>query len=337
MPTQTARSDGLEDFPVRFDASWTSYDPDDLAAIRAGGAMNGFRDDADSLYFARALDYVKATVYTRLLPLMAGDRLVPTRTDTPPFTESITYSIYDGVGMAKIISNYADDLPRVDVVGKEVSVTVRTIGDSFGYTINDLRIASRNGEGLQARRATRAREEVERKENSLKIKGDAAYGMFGLTNHPNIPVVVATTGDWDAAGTTGDQIAADFTALFDAVVNQSNGRHTPNVFSAPQAQFSAMRSKQIALTGVTVITHLQTLYPEVEFVLAQEFNGAGTGGTDVAFMAERAADNYGYEQVKAFEQYPPQARGLEFVVPCDARTAGVVVERPLAMARMEGV
>lgn len=325
---------------VRFDDAWTAYDPADLAAIRIGGAQVGFNQDADSLYFARALDYVKAVVYSRLLPPLAGDRLVPTATDTPIYAESVSYSIYDTVGFAKIISNYADDLPRVDVVAQEKSVRVRTIGDSYGYTINDLRIAIRDGAGLPTRRADAARAAVERKENSLKIKGDAAYGMFGLTSHPNIGLVVPTTGNWSAAATTGDQIVGDFTKMFDAIVNQSSGTHTPNTFGAPQAQFSAMRSKSTGpatAPGPKVITALQTLYPEVDFILAQEFKGAGTAGADVAFMGERNIENYWYDQVKSFEAYLPQARNLEFVISCDARTAGVIVARPLSAVRMEGV
>ena len=37
-----------------------------------------------------------------------------------------------------------------------------------------------------------------------------------------------------------------------------------------------------------------------------------------------------------FEQFPPQARGLSFVVPCHARIGGVHMHYPLAVAYMDG-
>ena len=58
---------------------------------------------------------------------------------------------------------------------------------------------------------------------------------------------------------------------------------------------------------------------------------------NMMFAAERDVNNYYYDQVMGFTQYPPQARNLEMVVPCEARAAGLIVVRPLAMATMGGL
>jgi hypothetical protein len=330
------RSDGLEDFPARFDDNWTAYDSTDLDAMRIVLPQMGFNFDDNGIYFARALDYVKARTYTRLLPPLSGDRLVPTSTDTPASAQSVTYSIYDSVGMAKIIANYADDLPRADVRGREVSVLVRGIGDSYGYTQQDLRSALATNSNLPGRKADAARSAVARKENSLKIVGDTDYGMYGLTNHPNIPTVAAITGSWATA--TGDQIVADTSALLNAIINQSNGIHTPNVLAMTNQSRSYMFSKRMSGAAQTLAGDaLRAQYPDVEFVVAQELRGKGSAGTDMMVAGQRDIDNYYYDSAMEFTQHPPQARNLEFVVPCEARAAGLVVVRPLSLATMGGL
>jgi hypothetical protein len=332
----TENMDGVAEIPARFDSSWTNYDQQDYESLRTALPTLGVNFDDNGIYFARALDYVKARTYTRLLPEMSGDRLVPTSTDTPASAVSVTYQVYDAVGMAKVIANYADDLPRADVRARELSVIVRGIGDSYGYSQQDLRAALASGSNLPGRKADAARAAVARKENSLKIRGDLDYGMYGLINHPNIPAVAAVTGLWNTA--TGDQIVADVTALVDAVVNQSNGIHTPNVLALSNQSRAQMFSKRMSgAAQLTAGTAIQQQYPNLEIIVAQEFFGVGAGSTNMAFAAERDIDNFYYDQAMPFTQYPPQARNLEMVVPCEARAAGLIVVRPLAMATMGGL
>jgi hypothetical protein len=323
-----ARSDGLEDFPARFDDTWTNYDADDLAAINVALPALGFRADDVGPMVARQLDYVKARVYSRRLPAMSGDLLVPTESDVPEGAETIVTKIFDEIGMAKVIANYADDLPRADVRGREVATPIRSVGDSYGYSQQDLRASAFSGMGLPAMRAEAARRAVEQKSNRIKFQGDPVYGLQGILTHPNVPVVVPTTGNWAAAGTTGDQIVADAIALIEAIPTQSNGIHAATVVGMDNVRMAAARTKRLtADRTITAGQFLQQLYPNVQWVVAQEL------GTTV-FAAERDATNYRYEQVMPFRQYPPQARNLEFVVPCEARTGGVVVNYPLSMAKM---
>lgn len=330
------RADSGFEIPARFDSSWVNYDAQDYESLRNALPTLGVNFDDNGIYFARALDYVKARIYTRLLPPLSGDKLVPTSTDTPSSAVSVSYHVWDTVGMAKIIANYADDLPRADVRARELSVIVRGIGDSYGYNQQDLRAALATGSNLPGRKGDAARAAVARKENSLKIKGDLDYGMYGLINHPNIPTVSPPTGTWSTA--TGDQIVADVTALVNAVINQSSGIHMPNVLAMSNQSRSALFSKRMSGAAQMIAGDaIRAQYPNLEFIVAQEFFGVGAGGTNMAFAAERDIDNYYYDQAMAFTQYPPQARNLEMVIPCEARAAGLIVVRPLSMATMGGL
>ncbi len=312
------------------------YDENDLLAVYSfAPQMGGLRED-ESIFAARQLDYVKATVYERPLPPMSGLSLVPQTSDVPEWAETFTYRIYDAVGMAKIISNYADDLPRADVKGTEMTVRVKDIGDSYGYNIAELRASLATGANLPTRKASAARRAVDVKLNSIALVGDPLYGLYGLTNHPNIGLTVIN-GDW-AGAATADQILDDLDALYNAVRNQSYGTHTPNRLALPSTQFAAIYSKRLTDTGgQTVASFFVAKHPGFQFVDAPELATAGTGGTTLAVMYEFSADNLSMENPMPFNQLPAQARNLEMVVPCLARTAGVTLYYPLALTKAEGV
>jgi len=324
------------DMPVRFDESQVAADPRTLAAVRHALPQLGYHEDDNSVFFAKSLEYTMAQAYERPIPAMAADRIVPTDNETPEWAESVSYTVYDTVGMAKIVSAYADDLPRSDVRGIEKVVPVVTLGDSFGYTTKDLRTAINNRSNLPVLRAVGARTAVARKENSLKVRGDAVHGMFGIVNHPNIPTVTPTTGSWGTA--TGDQMIADIVKAVDALVTQSNGTHTPNRIAVSNITRSRMATKRIGTADTTTVMQLVAqMFPELEVVVVEELKGQGAGGTEVMFISEFSAVNYHYKAVMPFRQHPPQARNLEFVVPCEARTAGLVVMQPLSCVLMGGL
>lgn len=333
--TNNSRSDGLESVPA-FDDRWDSFDHADIQALNIVLPTLGFRADDNGLYFARALDYVKAKTYMRLLPTLAGERLVPVSEDTPASAQSVSFRIYDEVGMAKIVSNYADDLPRADVRAREQSVPVRSIGDSYGYTQQDLRASLATGSNLPGRKADAARLSIVRKENSLMIKGDADYGMFGISNHPNIPTMAATARISNGTA-TGDQMLLDLTTLLNTVINQSNGIHTPNVLAMTNAVRAQLFTKRTSWSNpIFAGEALQAAFPDVEIIVAQELKGLGGSGTDIVIAAQRDQDNFYYDRAMPFTQYPPQARNLEMVVPCEARAAGFILVRPLSVCTLTG-
>ena len=76
--------------------------------------------------------YIKSQTYDRLYPEFTALTLFPVTHEVPEGAETVTYYSYDKTGMAKIISNYATDLPRVDVKGEPTTVPVKSIGDSYG-------------------------------------------------------------------------------------------------------------------------------------------------------------------------------------------------------------
>jgi len=312
------------------------YSEDDLTVLQNAPIIkNNFREDADTIFLARQLDYIRANTYDRQLPAINADRLVPDDTSVPEWAENVWQYAFDMVGMAKVISNYADDLPRADVRATSRMTTVRTLGDSYGYNINELRASRQTGQGLDARKAAAARRAMELKIADIKLRGDANYGLFGLFTHPNLPVLVLTNaGDWTSL--TGDQILANLNQWVVAYQNQVKGTHTPNVLSLAPKAYNAASTKFITgASGLTPITPLQWFrgnYPGIAVENVWEMQLAAVSGTkDLGLLYERSADNISHTYVMPFTQLPPEARNLEIVTDCIARSGGVSIFYPLAL------
>ena len=85
------------------------------ATLSENPAMRFDSAEDAAVFFARELDYIKTQTYDRLYPEFTALQMFPVTHEVPEGAETVTYYSYDKTGMAKIISNYATDLPRVDV------------------------------------------------------------------------------------------------------------------------------------------------------------------------------------------------------------------------------
>lgn len=311
-----------------------NYDEDDLKGVLDFSAtgIHRFNQD-DSVILARQLDYVKAQTYDRKLPPLRGFELFPVSRDTPAWAETITYRSFDIVGIAKIIANYADDLPRADVKGTEVIVPVRTIGDSYGYNVAELTASAALGVNLPGRKALAARTAIEVKMNQIAMVGDPLYGLFGGATHPNIGTTTGITGDWNGTA-TAEQIVADVDILYQAVRLQSKGVHTPNRFALPMTALAAAQRKLLADSGgKSAFTAIREKYPNLQLMDMIELEAGGVTTDSLAIMGEFNETNASTELVMDFTQLAAQARNLELLVPCYARMGGVSVHYPLAFTK----
>ena len=136
-----------------------NYDATDAKVLRNGNvcrSMSGRGMQFDStqeasIFFARELDYIKAQSYDVEYPQMTALSMFPISSEVPEGAETFTYYSYDKIGLAKIINNYATDLPRTDVKGKPTTGYVKSIGDSYGYSVQEMRASRMTGKSLDVR------------------------------------------------------------------------------------------------------------------------------------------------------------------------------------------
>jgi hypothetical protein len=300
-------------------------------------------DANETVFFARELEHIKTRTYDVAYPELKALSLIPVSTEAGPGAESITYRQYDQLGVAKIISNYADDLPRADVKGKEFTAPVRSIGESYGYNIQEIRAASMTGKPLEQRRANAARRANDQLVNKIAFFGDTTSGLGGLLSNPNIPVV-NVPNDGTGSSTkfkdkTPDQILRDLNNFVNGIFSLTNGVESPDTLVMPIDQFTYISSTaRSANSDTTILDYFLKNNPLIKRVeWANELKGAGVAGVDVMIAYKRDPDKLTLEIPQPFEQFPVQEKGLEFVVPCHSRCGGVIVYYPLSIAFGEGI
>lgn len=319
------------------------YDENDLRAILASGNLNNDAADSESVFFAQQLEYIKAKTYDEKLPNLSAMKLFPISTEADPGAESISYESYGGVGVAKLISNYGDDLPRADVKGKKIVVQVHGGGTSYGISTQEIRSAKMKGLPLDARKAIFARRAVDTLINSLAFKGDADKGIVGVLNNPNISSVVPK-GDGTGSSTkwedkTAEQVLRDMNQAVTAIVDITNGVEIPDTIVLPLKQYAYITNTIVPDTGgESIMTNFLKNNPYIKkIVQAVEMKGAGAGKTDVMLVYRKDINAVSLELPLPFTQLAPQYHNLEYRVPCEFRSAGVIVYYPLSMATMAGI
>ena len=315
------------------------YDEADMPAVNqvvaaARSAGQPLREDASPL-FGRLLDYVRSRIYTTQKPPMRAFEMIPIISEAPAWAETITTRSYGLVGVAKIISNYADDLPRADVAGSEQTVRIKDVGDAYGYNVSELRAAEGSGTPLIPRKAEAARRAVDIKVAQLAMVGEAQYNIYGLLNHPNIGTTVGLNGDWTNVATTNDEILSDLFTLGNSIGVQSSDVHQTTMIALAPEDYNETTKRFVADSGgKTIMQVFRENFPDVQVLKVVELTNAGPGGTtNGVIVSERSPENYAFEMPMPFNQLPAQARNLELVVNCLARVAGVQVFYPLAITK----
>ena len=314
------------------------YDANDLRVIEASGRL----DANESVFFARQLEYVKGRTYDVKRANLSALTLFPVSTEIPEGATTHTYRQYDSAGMAKVISNFATDMPRADVTGKEFTGVIRSIGNAYGYNVQEIRSSLFAGTNLESRKALAATRAHQEKINQLAWAGDADHGLPGLLSNSNIPEVTLAadgTGSSKAFSTkTADKIVRDINSLINKIISQSKGIFGANQVWLPVDQYALIATTQNSTASdTTILQFLREVHPGVEFKQVVELDGAGSGSADLMFAVENSIENFALEIPMMIKQYAPQQQGLEFITPVESRFAGVTVYQPLAFAWASGI
>lgn len=305
-------------------------------------------DAAETVFFARELESKAARSYDVIKAPLKAFELFPVDTSDGPGCETISYKQFDQTGIAKIIGNYADDLPRANVKGKEFFAKVKSVGNSYGYSLQEIRaaqFANRPLDQMQANAAARAQRE---KWNRIAFYGDAEYDLQGFLTNVNIPegTVVAGAALGTAWSTkTPDEIIKDVNEMINSVIALTNGAEQVNTVAMPIAQYTLINTTpRSATSDTTILQFLQNSHPGVEFMWANELDSAqlaANGVTrftgDVMMAYRRDPEVVQLKMPVLFETLPVQEKGLEYEIPCHSRIGGVVVRYPLAAVFRDGI
>lgn len=300
-------------------------------------------DAGESAYFDKELTYVKSQTYDVIRKDLKAIGLIPVESDAPSGAEFIEYRSFDAVGVAKIVSDYSTDFPKVDVYAEAKQVKVKSLGDSYGYSIQEIRRAAMvPGTKLDVRRAQAARRAIDELQDKIAWFGDTASGLQGFINHPNMSEYVAAAGasgfkDW--ARKTTDEIMKDVTGILTSASVATNGKEVVDTLILPLELYNILAFTPYGEDkDKTLLTFMRQNFPQLTKVdWVQELVGAGAGGVDRVIAYTRRADKVALQIPQAFEQMPYQLVNMEYKINCHQRTAGVILYYPASAVFVDGL
>lgn len=306
--------------------------------------------DAASVFFARELDHVKAKSYDVQYPELTALNLLPITHEADAGAETVTYYTYDKSGMAKVIDNYSTDLPRADVTGQPSVAQIRSIGTSFGYSVQEMRASRMAGKSLDARKGEAARFQNDNTVNMIAWAGDEAHGILGLLSEgQNIPLYTIPEGENGSTAwvdKTPDEILADVNGMAAQVSRTTKHVERPDTLCIPADAYMDISTRRLGDTGETVLSWILSKSPYIKNIVpASELNHdsketnpfAAANDAGVAFLFKNDENKLSLEIPMPYMQHQLQVKNLETVIPCESRCAGVIVYYPMSCLIAVGV
>jgi hypothetical protein len=334
---------------------------DAVEALVNQGVLLG--DDA-GIFFQRQLEYIQAQSYDVLYPELMARTVFSLNSEGGEGINTITYRSYDKRGETAIIAGKATDLPRGDISGKEYSINVRTLGNAYGYSRQELAASRLTGLPLEQRKADATRRSYEELVNKLSWFGDATHDLHGLFGGPagapwskvsRMPVDAAAGAGSTVWGVdkTPDEVIKDLTGACTKLYTDTKKLFRPNkilmsvakkmyLMNTPRSLQSDVSILNWFLANNPFITSADQIMDINELAGIYKANSTDafdpTGGSDEGFtvMAE-SLDNMRLREPFPYVHLPVQYKGLEFEISCYGRFAGLELIRPGAVQHFEGI
>jgi hypothetical protein len=298
-------------------------------------------DAGESIFFLRELEQIKARTFDVLYAPLASTRLIPVDTTTNPGAKTVTYNQYDSTGIAKIIANYADDLPTADAKGVQITNNIVSIGNSFIISLEDIRAARFANKPLEQRKANSAAKAHLQEMNKLAFFGNSSYGITGWLTNPSVDNNFVSGANAAArlwSGKTPTQILSDLNESVTFIIDSTNGVEYPDTIVMPIAQYQLIANTQMAPgTDTTILQFFARNNPLITVTWANELKGAFTGALDGFVTYTKNQNKFWQEIPQVFEMFAPQYDNLAYKIPCHSKHGGTIIAYPQSQVFRRGI
>jgi hypothetical protein len=295
-------------------------------------------DNNVGVFLARELETILQRTFEVEYADIKYSSIIPISTEVGNGASSFTYRVFDKQGSMKVIGDKAQDLPRADVLRKEVTHPVRSLGGSFAYTVQETRAAAMvPGMNLEQRRANAVRRAYEEKVQEIAYFGDAAAGMKGFFNNDQVDKLVPSV--WFDTATT-DEMLELLNEGPTRLVQNSNMKEMPDTMLVPYNVYRIISTRPRSTTSDTTVMEfflrtnpmISAIEPINELEATKSF---GNLSKDRIICYNRNPDKLQLHIPQPLEFFPPQLRGLEYVVPAHSRIGGMALYYPKSTIVLE--
>jgi len=302
--------------------------------------MSEFRMDEAGLFLERQLEYIRPQVFEVEYADIKYSTILPVTSEAGPGSQTFTYRIMDSTGDFKLLADAADDLPRADISQVEKSIVMRSFGGSFGYTVQELRAAQTANIALEQRRAAAVRRAYEEKVEEVAMFGESSAGLAGFFNNSTVDVVAADK--WFTGATATGTSSQDMLDLLNygatAIVNASNMKEQPDTILMAWEDYQVISTRRNSdSSDVTVLEFFLRTNPfirNVEPINQLDSDKSSLTKNRMVFY-RRDPQKVQLHIPQPLELFPPQQRGLEFIVPAHARVGGVALYYPKSVLYLQ--
>ena len=292
--------------------------------------MSDFRMDEAGLFLERQLEYIRPQVFEVTYADIKYPTILPVTSEAGPGAQTFTYRIMDATGEFRLIADAADDLPRADISQTEKSINIRSFGGSFGYTVQELRAAQMANIALEQRRANAVRRAYEEKVEAVAMFGESSVGLAGFFNNSTVDLVVADKWFTDS-GTTAQEMLELLNYGVTAIISASKMKEEPDTILMAYEDYNKVSTTRNSdSSDVTVLEYFLRTNPYIRNVepINQLAAANSSIGKNRMVVYKRDPGKVQLHIPQPLELFPPQQRGLEFIVPAHARVGGVALYYP---------
>lgn len=299
------------------------------------------RDASESIFTENQLKEIDTTLFSTKFPDILFRNFIPVK-HINNGKSVYSYKMYTHYGVAKWISDYASDLPRAGVKAEEFFRKMASFAIAYGWSFQEMRAAAASKEPLEDEEARAARRAVEEFFEAVALSGDSNLGILGILNQVNTTLYTVPNGVSGSSkfkDKNPDEVLADLNGIANNIVASTSDVEKPDTLLLPTTQYTDIASRRIGdgSSGTILKQFLETNQYIKQVSSWWRLAGAGQGGSDRMIAYKRDPANIQMIIGQEFETFAAQIKNLTVVVPCHARTGGVVVRFPLSMSYGDGI
>jgi len=294
--------------------------------------VDSTRMDADTINLLIDFRARLSEVFRAKYPALRSRDFVPTL-DGPIQATSTGFigEFLSRVGEAKMVTAASTDVPLVRVTGTTFNGTLVYYGAAGSWQQLDVFRASIGQINLPVETQKAARETIETMTDKLIAIGDSDTGVKGFLNNPNVAIIPLTTGAWNNVARTFAEVMADFHLWIGAIharVGYIESSMPDTVIFAPGVKNVLAKIRNPGDNKLTAWTTLVSEAMEHYGITVETWSrlatASATGGARaVAYRRDKRV--LGSIVSMEYQEFPPQERGFDIIVPAIAGCGGTVI------------
>lgn len=293
-------------------------------------------------FFLSQLSQTEAKIYEAKYRNIVYQDFIPIDTSQPEWIDEVSYISYDAVTVGKFIGANAKDLPESDVNASKSSIPVFYGGNSYGYSLDELRKSQAMRIPLDTTKGRMSLRGFQEHAQRVGFFGDADRSITGLFNNANVALSNSLLNFTTA---TGQEIVSYMNALLIAVWQDSAETHLANMFVLDSDNWAILSEKRMdSGTDTTVLEYFKknNLYTAktnqpLTIMSNFELKTAGNGGVPRMMAYEMNDDNLVMHMPMPWRSLAPQPVGLRVNVNAEYKFGGVEFRYPGSAAYHDNV